>query len=109
MPAAERAKQFMPFSAVRGLQAALRRKEQELSVQAPKLIADEAAAELDAKLHSLQKGSRAAITYFAAGRYIQSRGQVQAIDSVKRLLFLLTDDSSVVGIVWADIIEIDLF
>ncbi len=109
MPAAERAKQFMPFSAVRGLQAALRRKEEELGLQTPKLLADEAAAELDGKLRNLRKGSRAAITHFADGRYIQSSGQVQAIDSVKRLLALLAPDSAVVSIAWADIIKIDLF
>lgn len=38
MPVIERAKQFMPFAAVRGLQLALRRKEQELVQVLPKIM-----------------------------------------------------------------------
>ncbi len=86
MSPAERAKQFMPFAAVKGLNAALRRKEQEMGLVSPKFLADEAAAELDAKLRQLQKGSLVAVTYFVNGQYLQNSGQV--LDKIHRCLLL---------------------
>ena len=88
MSPAERAKQFMPFAAVKGLNAALHRKEQEMGLVSPKLLADEAAAELDAKLRQLQKGSLVAVTYFVNGQYLQNSGQILVLDKIHRCLLL---------------------
>ena len=106
MSTAERAKQFMPFAAVRGLNTALRRKEQELGRQAPKVLADGAAAEIDAKLRRLQKGSWAAVTHFVGGQYVQSSGRVLALDMVQQALLLSAAEP--LRIAFADIIDIKL-
>jgi len=115
MPVAERAKQFMPFAAVRGLNTALRRKEQELGQAPPKIIAEEAAAELDGKLRQLQKGRQVRVTYFSHGRYVQSSGSVLALDEVRRRLTLagaadnsgLAEAADKLAIALADIIALD--
>ena len=100
MSTAERAKQFMPFAAVRGLNTAL------LGRQAPKVLADEAAAEIDAKLRRLQKGSWAAVTHFVGGQYVQSSGRVLALDMVQQALLLSAAEP--LRIAFADIIDIKL-
>ena len=92
MPVIERAKQFMPFAAVRGLQLALRRKEQELVQVPPKIMAEEAAAELDAKLRQLYKGRPVLITYFFAGNYQKVSGKVLRLDNAHCQLLLQGKD-----------------
>ena len=92
MPVIERAKQFMPFAAVRGLQLALRRKEQELVQVPPKIMAEEAAAELDAKLRQLYKGRPVLITYFFAKKKKKVSGKVLRLDNVHCQLLLQGKD-----------------
>lgn len=84
MPIEERAKQFSPFAALKGLPAALEAKEK---ILVDKLsLSEDAACELDRKMHLLQKGSMAAIVYFSGGEYIKITGMVARIDETSRLL-----------------------
>ena len=79
MPREERAKQFMPFAALKGYSEALRRKEK---VVVPKIEASEDyAEELDRKLHQVRHGDMISVTYFCKGEYIRQTGMVSKIDA----------------------------
>lgn len=84
MPIDERAKQFMPFAALRGLPDALAAREK---VLVPKVeLSPEMEEELDRRMHLLAKGQMATIIYFHKGEYIKITGLVARIDETSRLL-----------------------
>ena len=84
MPIDERAKQFMPFAALRGLPDALAAREK---VLVPKVeLSPEIEEELDRRMHLLAKGQMATIIYFHKGEYIKITGLVARIDETSRLL-----------------------
>jgi membrane-bound inhibitor of C-type lysozyme len=101
MPVSERAKQFMPFAAVKGLTEALARKEK-VSVAKVEL-SEEMSAELNQKLYSLQKGVTAAVTYYCDGEYLKVTGIVTKPDAENRTL--LIDDTR---ISFDDLLGIDI-
>ena len=65
MSRVQRAKQFAPFSALKGLEEALAEKEREYEPQAE--LSDDAAEELDRCLRELQKGTGVTGKYFRGG------------------------------------------
>ncbi len=84
MPLEERAKQFMPFAALRGLPDALAAKEK---ILVPKVeLSPEMEEELDRQMHLLTKGNMATVVYFQNGEYIRITGLVARIDETGRLL-----------------------
>ena len=60
----ERAKQFLPFSAVRGLEEALEMKRQELFVDVPHVLLSDAEEEINDTLKSTVKGDVIEVEYF---------------------------------------------
>lgn len=84
MPVSDRAKQFMPFSALKGLDEALRTKEK---IVVPKVeLTPEMAEELDYKMHLLEKGKVTTIIYFSSGEYVKVTGLVARIDQTSRVI-----------------------
>lgn len=84
MPIEERAKQFVPFAALRGLPDALAAKEK---VLVPKIeLSPEMAEELDRQMHLIAKGKMASVVYFHKGEYIKITGLVARIDQTSRIL-----------------------
>lgn len=88
MPAAERAKQFMPFAAVKGLNEALAKKERELSMIQKRELSQEMTDELNAKLTLLRKGDFVTLSYFFDGEYRCIKGEVLRLDAASRNLFI---------------------
>lgn len=84
MPVSERAKQFMPFAAVKGLDEALKRKEKEMMPK--KELSEEKAAELNLIFSRLKKGSVITAIYYGTGEYIQITGKITMLDVVNRLM-----------------------
>ena len=84
MPVSERAKQFMPFAAVRGMQEAYAAKEKIIAEKIE--LSEEMAQELDLKMHLLERGKIATVTYFHIDEYIKITGMVARIDTTGRLL-----------------------
>lgn len=84
MPIEQRAKQFMPFAALKGLPEALAGKEKVIVPKAE--LSEEMAMELDMKLHQLKKGRIAGVVYFAEGEYLKKTGVVARIDETARYL-----------------------
>ncbi|MGN1267687.1 MAG: YolD-like family protein [Dorea sp.] len=80
----ERAKQFMPFSALKGHAEALRKKEK---IIVPKIeVSEEYAQELDRKLRQVKKNDIVTIVYFRKGEYLKQTGMVARIDETARIL-----------------------
>ncbi|MDO5112433.1 MAG: YolD-like family protein [Clostridia bacterium] len=88
MPVLERAKQFMPFAAVRGLDAALAQKERELERVEKRELFEETAEQLNETLCMLKKGMRLSVTYYGDGTYRQVTEAFGAVDAAARVLRL---------------------
>ena len=80
----ERAKQFMPFAALKGYQEALRKKEK---IVVPKMeFSEEYAHVLDRKLHQVRKNDVITVVFFSKGEYLEKTGMVSRIDVTARVL-----------------------
>ena len=84
MKRSERAKQFIPFSALKGLDEELTRAEKVLC-QKRELLEDEA-EELNRKLTDIEAGSRIEIEYYRMGEYVKKKGTVKRVDVVYRVI-----------------------
>lgn len=82
MPISERAKQFMPFSALKGLDEALRKKEQTL-IERRELTESEE-AELNRILCSLKPHDKVTLSYYSMGRYESVSGEIADFDTAFR-------------------------
>lgn len=101
MPIADRAKQFMPFAALKGLPDALALKEK---ITVSKIeLSEEMAEALDHKMHKLAKGKMAAVVYFDKDEYIKITGMVARIDETSRLLQIVNTK-----IPFDDILEVNV-
>lgn len=84
MPVSERAKQFMPFAALKGLPEALAEKEK---IRVPKVeISDDMAVELDRKMHFMKCGKKATVIYYSQEEYLKITGLISRIDETSRIL-----------------------
>ncbi len=84
MSPADRAKQFMPFAALKGYEAALRAQEK---VVVPKVeLSEEMAELLDWTLRSIKKRDIVTAVYFCEGQYVKVTGMVSRIDLNARVL-----------------------
>jgi len=80
----DRAKQFMPFAALKGYPEALREKEK---IVVPKIeFSEEYAAALDRKLHQVKKNDMVTVIYFYNNEYLKKTGMVSRIDETARML-----------------------
>jgi len=79
-----RAKQFVPFAAVKGFEEALRAKER---IVVEKIeLSEERKAELDYKLHQVKKNDIITVVYFEKDEYIKVEGMVSRLDTDARVL-----------------------
>lgn len=84
MTIADRAKQFAPFAALTGLDKALAAREK-IIVDKP-ILSEEALAELDLKMHSIEKGKIVTIVYYAKEECIKISGMVAKIEHTSRII-----------------------
>ena len=80
----QRAKQFLPFSALKGYEEALRERER-LWVSRP-LLSEESARELDGKLRKLEKGDEIEAVFYRKGEYCRVKGRVTRMNRAVRFL-----------------------
>lgn len=79
-----RAKQFVPFAAVKGYEEALRAKEK---IVVEKIeLSEEKKEELDFKLHQIKKNDIITVVYFYKDEYIQLEGMVSRLDTDAKIL-----------------------
>lgn len=77
-----RAKQFLPFDALKGLQEALREKEIEYEEKIE--LSEERLNELEIEFNKLEKGSCIKIKYYKNRQYVNISGIVTNIDYIKK-------------------------
>ncbi|MCR5719483.1 MAG: YolD-like family protein [Lachnospiraceae bacterium] len=80
----DRAKQFAPFAALRGLNEALKAKEK--IVVEKKELSPELAEILDQKFHLIKVKDIITVVYYHDGEYIKLTGMVSKIDSFARFI-----------------------
>lgn len=79
-----RAKQFVPFAALKGYEEALRAKEKIIVEKIE--LSEEKKAELDYKLHQIEKNDIITVVYFDKDEYIKLEGMVSRFDTDARVL-----------------------
>ncbi len=80
----DRAKQFMPFAALKGYEEALRKKEK---IIVPKIeMSEERKEELDRILQQVHKNDMITVTYFFEDEYLKITGMVSRLDVDARVL-----------------------
>lgn len=80
----DRAKQFMPFAALKGYPEALRKKEK---IVVPKMeLSEEYKEELDRKLRQVRKNDMITVVYYHQEEYLKLSGMVSRIDKTARIL-----------------------
>lgn len=99
MDRAERAKQFMPFSALDGLNRTLNEKNRQTEERV--CLGEDAQIELDRRLHTLSPGREVSLVFYANRQYSALSGTVMKIDRPGRCI--LIDES---WIALDDILEI---
>lgn len=80
----ERAKQFMPFAALKGYELALREKER--LVVSKRELSEDYQEELDFKLRQVKKNDIISVIYFQKGEYLKITGMVSRIDVTARVI-----------------------
>ena len=94
-----RAKQFMPFAALKGYEEALRAKEK---IVVPKIeLSEEKKEELNQKMQQVHKNDMITVVYFSQGEYLQMEGLVSRIDVTAKVLKVVNTK-----IAFADIYEL---
>lgn len=84
MSQADRAKQFMPFAALKGYDIALRAKEK---IVVPRIeLSEEMTEELDRKIHLIEKNDIVTVVYFCNGEYLELTGMVSRLDPTASVL-----------------------
>ena len=84
MDRSSRARQFMPFDALKGFREAVAEKER---IIVPKRdLSEEKKGELDWKLRRIQKENIITVEYFHDREYVQITGAVTRIDDASRTL-----------------------
>ena len=77
-----RAKQFLPFDALKGLQEALREKEIEHEEKIE--LSEEILAELNNDFNKIEIGSKVRIKFYKNMKYIEISGIITNIDYIKK-------------------------
>lgn len=89
MDRADRAKQFMPFDALKGYREALEEKER---IIVPKRdLSEEQKDELDRKLRRITRKDIITVEYFHNAEYVQITGMVSSIEVTSRILKIVNN------------------
>ena len=89
MSRSERAKQFMPFSPLRGYDDELKGKEKVVSPK--KELTEEESIILSETVKGLKKGDVVRIVYYDADGYVEKTGAVYAVDTVLGSISVIKD------------------
>ena len=87
----QRAKQFQPFDAMKGLTEALKDREERHSRVDKLEISEEKIKAIEEVLHRLKSGVKVRIEHYKAFHYVFQKGVVGKIDCVKKCLYLEED------------------
>lgn len=86
MPPSQRAKQFMPFAAVKGLEMAIAEQDQKFNQVSPIELADGEITKIDTIIRSLRKGIKISVCFFDNGQYFNVTGVLEEISGLQQIL-----------------------
>ncbi len=86
MPIAQRAKQFMPFAALTGLQEAFDAKEMEVEMTERRQLSSYQKQQINDVLVELKKGEHVVAEYDENGRNAIIKGNLKEIDEIRKTL-----------------------
>lgn len=86
-PHPDRARQFMPFAALRGYYDLVR--DQETVPEEERPLTEEEARELNELIGQVQRGAVVRCTYYADGAYRTCTGAVSQVDTIYRTLWIV--------------------
>lgn len=95
-----RAKQFMPFSPLRGYEELIRQRG--LSPAPRIVLGEDAQAELDERLRELAPGDQVRARHYKNGQYTDSRGHFLGLDPLRRFITIDAERIS-----FPDLIELE--
>lgn len=84
----ERAKQFMPFDAMKGLQEALRKQEEIFSRVEKHDVCEDQQIKLSEMLSKLNKGMKIWLSYYKSFHDVETQGRVSKIDHTYKYMYL---------------------
>ncbi len=76
----DRAKQFMPFDALKGLREELKKREEKYLKEPKKEIDEQKRIELSQRIAVLKKGDEVKIVFYYDGHYIELHGALQMVN-----------------------------
>lgn len=88
MSKVNRAAQFTPFDALKGLQEALRAREEKYSRVEKREISEDRIAEISYALSKIEKGANVKITFFFNGHYVDYNGEISDKNVVLKYLVI---------------------
>lgn len=88
MPVEQRAKIFLPFAGVRGLDEAIERKKEEKLLEKRILLSEESEDEINRVLLDIKKGDRIKVSYYDGARYREEEGILLKEDRMEGTLIL---------------------
>lgn len=88
MPVERRAKIFLPFAAVKGLDEALERKREERLMEDRIILSEDGEKEVDAVLNEIKKGDTVRVTFYDSGRYRILEGKILRKDEKEGCIIL---------------------
>ena len=84
----DRAKQFQPFDALKGLKEALKEKEKELEKEDRKKLSEEMQEKISEKLKRLEINDNIKVQYYDMGKYKVITNKVKKVDKFNKLMRL---------------------
>lgn len=86
MNSVDRAKQFLPFDALKGLREELELREEKMSRVPRHSLSEERMEELSTVLSHIYKGSEIQMTFYRTGHYYDLRGTVANINVIYKYI-----------------------
>lgn len=88
MPPSQRAKQFMPFAAVKGLEEAIAKEEKALKRTERPEYSEDRVSTVNTSICKLRKGNRICIRFYSCSQCLEAKGQVNWIDWATREMII---------------------
>ena len=85
MSKVDRAKQFLPFDALKGLQEELRKREEKFLWEDRRILSEERLVEINEILCTISSGDEVFVEYYNNGKYIKISGVCKIIKNIKQL------------------------
>lgn len=84
----ERAKQFLPFDALKGLKEELESREEKMSRVPRHELTEERAEEISAVIQQLYKGAKIIMIFYRAGHYYELKGTIANVNTIYKYLLI---------------------